>query len=109
MLELRITVGKSVLFYSTIYILCRVAAGGGGGGEGGDDRLGESEAVRVDVPRVLGADFKFVNGRLVDRGWEPVNAPRPSLCGTPLLRIARYTRGRPHFLEGIRSDSIRRW
>ena len=39
-IELRITVGKSVLLYSTIYISCRVAACGDGG-EGGDIRRGE--------------------------------------------------------------------
>ena len=31
-LELKITVGKYTLFYSTIYVLCRVAACGGGDG-----------------------------------------------------------------------------
>ena len=35
-LELRITVGKSVLFYSTIYILCRVAECNGGDREGSE-------------------------------------------------------------------------
>ena len=39
-LELVINVGKSVLFYSTIYILCRVPAGSVGGGEGSDDQRG---------------------------------------------------------------------
>ena len=28
----------------------------------------ESEAMSADVPSVLGADFKFVNGRLAERG-----------------------------------------
>ena len=67
-LELRITVGKSVLLYYTIYILCRVAVCGGGGGEVGDDQQVESEAVISDVPSILVADFKFVNGILAERG-----------------------------------------
>ena len=37
-LESRITVGKYVLFYYTIYILCRVVVCGGGDREGGDNQ-----------------------------------------------------------------------
>ena len=55
------------MFYSTIYILCRVAACGGGG-EGVDERRGESESVSADVLSVLCEDLKLMNGIIVERG-----------------------------------------
>ena len=58
--------GNYLLLYSTIYIICRVAACGRGGVEGKDNRRGELEAVIADVLIVLGEDLKFVNGRLTE-------------------------------------------
>ena len=78
-LEPIITIGKYISFYSTIYILCRVAACGVVGGKGGNDRRGKSEVVSADVPIVLGVDLKKLNGRLAERVWAPVNVSCPSL------------------------------
>ena len=54
-LELRITVGKFILFYSNIYIFSRVLVCSSGIGEGGNDRIGQSKAVSADVTSFLGA------------------------------------------------------
>ena len=36
--------------------------------------------MSADVPSVLGADFKFLNGKTCrEGGWAPVNEPHPSL------------------------------
>ena len=78
-LELVINVDKSVLFYSTIYILFRVEACSVGSREGGDYQQGESEAVSANALIVLDAYLKCVNGRLAERGWTPVDASCPSI------------------------------
>ena len=106
-LELRITVGKSILFYYTIYILCRVEACDGGNREEGDDQQGDSEASSADIPSVLGVDLTFVNQILAERGWLPVNASHPSLCGTPPPRIAWHTRGQKRLSSGSGAEAIR--
>ena len=75
----------------------------------GDDQQVESEAVISDVPSILVADFKFVNGILAERGWSPVNASHPSLCGTTILCIAQNNQGRLRLSAGGGAEAIRHW
>ena len=65
--------------------------------------------MSADITSVLGADLNFLNGIIADRGWEPVNAYLPSLCGTPLLRIAQDNRVRPNLSEVSGAEAIRHW
>ena len=75
--------------------------------EGGYNRQGESEASISDALSVLGADLKFMNGRLAKWGWAPVNISHPSNCAMPLLCATWNTLGQMCLSAGSGEEDIR--
>ena len=113
-LESRITVGKSVLLYSTIYILCRVAAAGVSGGEGGDNWRGESEVLKHWCTECrLGCVFQIIcDWKYFQKGGgalEKNEYPTPLSSEQQFLCITHNNWGWTRLSAGSWAEAIGRW